>query len=89
MVTVLITHEVSDFNVWKMKFDQYEPIRTMAGFSLVNIYSDINDSNKLTIIFRAPSIEAVHAVFSDPKLREDMTNAGVVKKPEIQILHRI
>ena len=89
MVTVLITHEVSDFNAWKTKFDEYEPIRTMAGFTLLNIYSDINDSNKLTIIFRAPSIEAVHTVFNNPKLKEDMMDAGVVKKLEIQILHRI
>ncbi len=89
MITVLINHEVSDYKAWKNSFDEYEPIRTIAGFKLINMYSDINNPNKITILFNAPSIEAVHSVFNNPKLKEDMVDAGVVVKPEIQILHRI
>lgn len=89
MITVMINHEVSDYKAWKKTFDEYEPIRTIAGFKLINIYSDINNPNKITILFNAPSIEAVHSVFDNPKLKKDMIDAGVIVKPEIQILNRI
>jgi hypothetical protein len=89
MVTVLINHEVSNYQKWEEQFDLYEPIRTMAGFKLIGIYCLFDDAQKLVILFEAPSIAAIKKVFNDPKLQADMLEAGVIKKPVIQILNKL
>ncbi|MES2628535.1 MAG: hypothetical protein V4616_06150 [Bacteroidota bacterium] len=87
-VTLIVTHEVKDFATWKKGFDNDEPNRKKAGFMLQAVYTSVEKPNEVTIIFTAPSTEAVNGMLSDPQLKMNMEKAGVISRPEAKILNK-
>ncbi len=87
-VTVIITHEVKDFATWKKGFEADEPNRKKAGFAMEGLYTSVEKPNEVTIIFSAPSVEAVNGMLSNPDLKASMEKAGVISRPEAKILNK-
>ena len=85
-VTVVVSHGVKDYAAWKKGFDTHESVRTKAGFKVSGVYSDVKNSNMVTIIGEFPSAAATEAFFSSPDLKETMVKAGVVGKLDIKVL---
>ncbi len=78
-----ISHKVADFTTWKAGFDKDSPVRLQAGLSTVFVKQDINNTNAVTVLFAVKDLDKAKAFVSDPRLKEVMTKAGVISKPEI------
>ncbi len=85
-VTVIITHEVKDYPVWRKAFDADELNRKSAGFVIRGVYADVNKPNMVSIVGEFPSAAAADAFATSPKLKEVMEKAGVIGKPDVKVL---
>ncbi len=89
MATVILSHEVSNFDQWKKGFDEGEGLRAQAGVKTHGVYNSVENPNHVTIVTEFPSVEAVHGFLANPQLKADMETAGVVGAPEIKILNKV
>lgn len=87
-VTLMITHEVSDYNQWLDAFQAHEPARSKAGIQIKNIYQAVDNPNRITVQSEAPSAEAAAAFMSHPDNRAAMANAGLLGAPSVQVLRQ-
>lgn len=78
-----ISHEVTDYAVWKSGFDQHKPVRTEAGISEVFVKQDATKKNGITAFFEVKDMKKAQAFLSAPQLKEAMLKAGVINEPEI------
>jgi len=85
-VLLQVTHEVKNYDQWKEVFDSQEDIREKAGIKVKNIYVSADNANLVTVITKAPSVEAAKSFTTDPALREVMETAGVISAPDLKIL---
>ncbi|HSN08763.1 MAG TPA: hypothetical protein VLS85_06980 [Hanamia sp.] len=86
MLTVILSHEVKDFETWKKVYDAGEPLRTASGIRMDGVYTSVDNPNKVTLIGVIDSLEAFQGFLQNPQLAADMEAAGVISKPEAKIL---
>lgn len=89
MVTVILSHEVSNYSDWKKGFEEGESFRQQAGVKTNGVYNSVDNPNLVTVIAEFPSKEAVHGFINNPNLKADMEKAGVVGMPEVKILSKL
>jgi hypothetical protein len=89
MVTVIISHECKNYSDWKKVFDADEGNRLKAGFKSTGVYHAVDNSNKITIIGEAPSVEAIKGFMANPELKAAMEKGGVIGMPDVSILNKI
>jgi hypothetical protein len=89
MITVIITHECKNYSEWRVVFDADEVNRTKAGFKIGSVYQSVDNSNKITIIGEAPSVEAINGFMSNTELKAAMEKGGVIGIPDVKILRKI
>jgi quinol monooxygenase YgiN len=87
-VTVIVTHEVKDYAVWRKGYDADQPNRQKAGFKVSGVYVDVKNPNLVSVIGEFPSAAAAEAFTASPKLKDVMEKAGVIGKPEVKVLTR-
>jgi hypothetical protein len=88
-VTIYISHEVKDYDVWKKGFDADAVNRDKAGFKLTALYRATNNPNIIVGIMEAPSAEAAQNFLGNPDLKAAMEKAGVISAPDIKILNKV
>jgi len=89
MVTVIISHECKNYSDWRKVFDADEGNRLKAGFKSTALYHSVDNSNKITIVGEAPSVEAIKGFMENPELKVTMEKGGVIGMPEVNILSKI
>lgn len=89
MVTLLISHDVKNFNEFKKVFDEHEQMRKKAEIKVIGLYSSITDKNHVTAISEAKNVNSANAFISSPDLKAAMKKAGVSSKPDIKILNKV
>lgn len=89
MVTVIISHECKNYSDWRKVFDADEGNRLKAGFKSTGVYHSVDNSDKITIIGEAPSVEAIKGFMENPELKAAMEKGGVIGMPEVKILSKI
>ncbi len=88
-ITVIVTHEVKDYDSWKKGFDGDEKPRQEAGLTLLNVYRSVDNANVITATFEATSAEAAKKFVANPALKENMKKAGVTSRPDIKFLNKV
>lgn len=89
MKTVIITHEVKNYSVWRKAYDADAVNRSKAGFHPTGEYQSESNPNMVTVIVEAPSLEAVNSFMSNPELKASMEQGGVIGVPDVKILNKI
>jgi hypothetical protein len=89
MTTVIISHEVKNYADWKKVFDADEVNRTKAEFKVTGLYQSVDNSNMITLVGEAPSIDAVKLFMSNPLLKEAMEKGGVIGMPDVRMLRKL
>lgn len=89
MVTVIVSHEIKNYSDWRKVFDADEVNRLKAGFKSTGVYQSVDNTNKVTIIGEAPSVEAINGFMSNPELKVAMDKGGVIGIPDVKILNKI
>jgi uncharacterized protein (DUF1330 family) len=86
MTTVIVQHNVADFDVWKPIFEEHGAVRASHGGTSADIYRGAEDPNAVTVVMAFSSLEGAKAFASDPSLKETMGRAGVTGPPSISFL---
>jgi len=87
MAVMLVQHKVKDFANWKKVYDSQAALRASSGELSDQIYRDISDQNKLTIIFKWSLLENAQKFAQSPELKAAMEKAGVEGPPTITFLN--
>jgi heme-degrading monooxygenase HmoA len=82
-VVVMVQHRVSDFDAWKLVFDEHGDVRRRYGATGHEIYRGIEDPNEITIVNHFPSKEDAQAFAADPSLKDAMARGGVISEPRM------
>lgn len=88
MVTVILSHEVANYENWRAVFDAGEPLRQQAGVKTLGVYRAADNANHITFMGEAPSVEVVQGLMTNPDLKADMEKAGVIGMPDVKILNK-
>jgi len=80
---ISISHEIEDYESWKVGFDKHISARQAAGISDIFVKRDINNTNSITFFAEVSSLEKANAFITSPDLKEAMAKAGVTSAPEI------
>lgn len=88
MTYLLIRHRVADFATWKPVYDAHAPARTAAGLTDVDLLRDLDDPNQIVLLFEVSDLQKAREFVDSPSLRDAMSNAGVIDKPDLYFLER-
>ena len=84
-ITVVISAQVSDFDLWRSKFDGLEDQRIAAGIN-AKAYRNPDEPNTSYVSGTAPSKEIFIEFFTSPD-RQAIQDSGVItSQPEIVFL---
>jgi quinol monooxygenase YgiN len=83
MISVIVQHEVRDYDTWRPVFDEHASVRKHHGASGHEIYRGLDNPNELTIVNHFASREQGEAFASDPSLPEAMQRGGVIGQPRV------
>ena len=87
MFTLVMNHDVEDYERWKTGFDQYPPTQEGARFYQVN--RSIDDPNNITVICGWDTAEAAVAFSGGSALSDAMDRAGVVGPRRFEISEEV
>jgi quinol monooxygenase YgiN len=88
MVYVLITHDVEDYDAWKVIFDIAAPIRKEAGEISYQVLRYEQDPNKIVHFSKWSSISNAKLFFESPEIIKIRKQAGV-KTPDFIYLNEL
>ena len=87
MTTVIIHHEVRDYENWKSAFDGVATLRREGGELDASLYRDAKNPSVVSGIFRWKDEPSARAFFTSDQLKVAMAEAGVVGTPTIHVLN--
>jgi antibiotic biosynthesis monooxygenase (ABM) superfamily enzyme len=87
MASMIVTHKVKDFSIFKKTFDSVIDLRKSNGELSDRIYREASDPNELTLNFNWNSLANAQKYAHSPELKVAMDKAGVVGIPEIHFLN--
>jgi quinol monooxygenase YgiN len=80
---LVVQHTVSDYDAWKIVFDEHQSVRAKYGSLGHTIYRDVDKPNDVTIFNQFESRARAEEFARDPSLPEAMQRGGVVGEPRI------
>jgi hypothetical protein len=83
---MLVRHKVRDFSAWKPVYDGHRSKRDQAGLTEEHLFRGASDANEVVILFRTADVARAKAFAESTDLRDAMTKAGVVDRPDIHFL---
>lgn len=83
MISIIVQHEVRDYDSWRAVFDDHETVRRQHGATGHDLYRSLDNPNDVTIVNHFPSREQADAFAADPSLREAMERGGVISEPRV------
>jgi len=87
MASMLVQHHVKDFAAWKKVYDSVAVLRQSNGELSDQIFRDVGDPNKLTLLFKWNSVANAQKWAQSPELKAAMEKAGVDGAPVVSILN--
>lgn len=86
MPTLIIEHNVQDFNTWQAEFQGHEPTRRKYGIDTAHVYRSAADPNRVCVICTADSVEGIRDFMEKSDIEAVMEKAGVVGEPTTRVL---
>ncbi len=84
---LLVRHQVTDFPHWKSVYDKDRSGRENAGLKELYLLHDIQDPDKLTLLFEIEDMEKAKAFLTSPEAEDKKKEAEVISVPEICFLY--
>lgn len=88
MTTLFVRHKVRHFANWKAAYDAFDVERRAMGVTGDGVYQSVDDPNDVTVFHDFDSSDKAKAFADSTRLREVMTDAGVVGSPDIWFANR-
>lgn len=80
MVTLVIEHGISDWDLWKPVFDEHAAVRVQHGCIREELFRS-PDGKTIHNVMQWPDRASAEAFLADPSLPEAFARAGVVGEP--------
>jgi quinol monooxygenase YgiN len=87
MAVLLIQHHVKDYAEWRKVFDSVSNLRKSSGELSAQVYRDVSDPNKLTMVNQWDSLANAQKFAQSPDLKAAMEKAGVDGPPVVSFLN--
>lgn len=86
MTTMVVRHDVADYDTWRKVYDEVEPLRSQYGVSAQRVLKETGgDGNSLLVIHEFPSADQARAFAESDELAQAMQRAGVAGPPRIEL----
>lgn len=86
MINILINSEVEDYNKWKAAFDQGADQRKAASIHGSQVFQEVDNPNKVTILLEADSLEKALKLLTSDELKKLNKEVGVIGEPAVKFL---
>jgi len=86
---VVVTHTVKDYAKWRSVFDSNSATRKAAGMQDLAVGRDVDSANRIIVAFKLSDVAKAKSMIAGPKLKETMSKAGVISKPNFGYYHII
>lgn len=83
MITLVIEHDMQNWDVWKAVFDEHAASRKKHGCISEELFRDAGGAVRIMNVMRWPDRSSAEAFLADPSLGEAMGRAGVSGAPRI------
>jgi quinol monooxygenase YgiN len=84
LTTVLVLHRVADYSTWRTAYESFEGVQKELGVIEEQVFQAKGDPKSVLVLHRFASMSDAEKCMQSPKLREAMTEAGVVGQPRIE-----
>ena len=81
--SLLVAHEVADWDAWKAVFDGHAEARAAAGLTSRGVARGAENPNMVYINFAISDLDAARAFAASEDVKTTMEAAGVVGTPEL------
>ena len=85
----ILSHEVQDYATWRTQFDAHAPKREQHGIQIDGVYAALDNPNHITVMARLASPDALQSFMGDPEVQATMQQAGVIGRPQVQMLQAV
>jgi len=82
MATLIIRHQVKDYDTWKKAYAEHGQDRAQNGFGKSTVHRYLDDPNHLIIVFDIEDVKKAKSFIASPDLAQRMKNAGVIDDPK-------
>jgi hypothetical protein len=80
---LVVRHEVTDYNKWKMSYDAHDSDRLASGIHSYVIGRGAEDSNNVFVATKIDDVAKAKAFANNPSLKAAMQKGGVKGKAEV------
>jgi hypothetical protein len=70
MATLFVRHTVADYNFWRKRFDEFQPIGAEHGVKSAAVYQAVDNPNDVTVTHDFDTVEAAGIVGPKPATLE-------------------
>jgi hypothetical protein len=85
-IAAVVSHDVTDYETWKLAFDGHSTARKGAGIVAAHVNRDASNPNQLSIYLASNDAEQLSAFLSSRDLMTTMRDAGVKGPPSIAMI---
>ena len=79
--TLVIRHQIRDYDAWRSAFDRDAPDRREHGCTQEAVFRGVDDPTSILVAMDYPSRGAALGFLGSPVLKAAMESAGVVGEP--------
>lgn len=84
-----VTENLKDFAAWKPAFDSNDANRKAAGLEKIVLSQVIDKPNTVQIVYQVTDPQKVKEFYESPAMKAGMQKAGVLSKPQIDLVQVI
>ena len=84
-VRVFVTHEVTDYAVWRKAYDAFAPTQKKLGVTHQSVYQSVDNPNMVVVEHDFASVEKAKTFLDSAELKGAMEKAGVKGAPHILV----
>lgn len=86
MAHMLVRHKVSDFDKWKLVYEEHRSAREAAGLKDLHLWRNEGDPNEIILLFEMSDVVKAENFANSPDAKEKMQAADVQGPPDIVFL---
>ena len=79
--TLVIRHQIGDYDVWRSAFDRDASDRQEHGCTQETVFRAVDDPTTILVVMEYPSREAALGFLGNPVLKAAMQTSGVIGEP--------
>ncbi len=84
--TLVIMHEVADFDAWKTAYDDHRSMREEAGLIDFGVFQQEGSANMVAVGFGCTDMAKAKEFMASEDLKSAMENAGVTGEPQVNFI---